>query len=405
MAEAMDTDAERTEPRKKRLTLEQLPPECLLHIFAELSATTSHRERQNDLTAISRVSRALRSPAQTTLFSQAFIRAEGRASLLKRSLSDSKELANATTSLAWTFWTGSASPAVLAALIRLASPNTLTIGNGFFEQDSEDVLELGEALSGLHALRAFAFGAYDQDRDFDKSTSSDYISHHLVEWKHLKRLDLDRVSFCRSYWSFRDRQKNTFWETYAAPEMQLEHLGITFGLVSGPPKLNNPWGSTERSWLHWLLANSASSLRSIAFDRLMMDIPLDALAILEAAAPRLHSVSLTSTSNPAALATTLCRGAQALVSLTLGDGDGPSWTELQEPVATNTLLHHRLKLQYLELQSIRLLEQLDVQGALEAGHLPSLRYIVLTRASRVLTVVQQLHKYCEKHGIDLTVKR
>ena len=380
-----------------------------------LEAITTHRERLNDLTAASLVCRALRDPAQTALLSHAFIRANGRAELLRDLLQRRPSTNRHARHIAWTIDTKRADPLVLADLIRTAQPSSLTLEGGFFYRtNSTAVRSLSSALYALHDLDSLSYGGFDLS-----PVSSDPISHHLCSWSKLRRLELRQVRWHSALphmsdalvQLFASAKQDTFWRMYPPPSFNLVHIGITF---VRPQSVNGNFGrrdssdeSEQISWMLWLLHNSAHSLRSLVLSDLGEALPRDAQSLLVSLSSKLTNLSITGYQGDELLADQLCASAHGLLSLTLGGlvsitlTDQRAWPVL----ATRDVVIDKRRLRYIEIQHMQLFERLQLEMALNEGLLPDLQQIVLANASHVHPEIHSLRRYCSSRGIILTLKR
>ena len=292
----------------------------------------------------------------------------------------------------------------LAAILRAAKPSSLALGSGFFSSGRrEDIAMLENVLQRLGPdLQEFAFGGYDLE-----TTTSDYITHPLSHaWTGLESLSLRQVRFVSPHAVNIEAQHDAFWRCYPPPKYRLKHLSISF-VRPIPASAPTKDVAEDESWLHWLIAKSASSLASVDLANLSEALPEDAYQILKAAAPRLRRLSITEYEGDELLGNLLAHGADNLVSLTLGglSSIGLAGGRTMEILASPQILEGRRNLQYLEIQNLQLFERLDLVGAMRNGQLEDIRHIVLTNASRVHPEVQLLDAHCKQMGVTLLVRR
>lgn len=375
--------------------------QVLRQIFGpELELLTSTRERLNDLYSLSLVCRTFKPIAQASLLSNVTIRAEGRATLLRNVLLQNPTLALLTSSITWTMFSSTSSPSLLAQLINLAQPSSLSIGHGFFRDSSSEVEELTEALYKLNnILTSFTFGNFDTRGH----TSSDFISHHLSQWSNLTRLELYNVAFTEHTEGAYPILPNTQWEKYPPPSFQLKHLGIHWTRHDK----EDHWKLEEKDWLSWLLQNSVTSLRSLSFFGLKEALPEAVLDLLTDISPRLQNLYISKYTGPQLLADVLLHRAKDLCTLTLGGDIAHAETEDGSSVptlATSSALENKFNLRCLEIHDLLLFDRLCVLQLLKEGKLPSLRQITLLNASRVYLPVQKLVLWCRGTDISVVVR-
>jgi hypothetical protein len=327
------------------------------------------------------------------------IRAEGRATLLRNAILQNPALAALTSSITWNMFSSTSSPALLAQLVNLAQPASLSFGHGFFRASSTEVEDLTEALYKLDNLKSFTFGSFDTGGH----TSSDFISHHLSQWHNLTRLDLYNVAFVQHTDGAHPLLPNTQWEKYPTPTFQLRHLGVHWTRHVK----ENHWKLNELDWLSWLLESSTSTLRSLSLLGLTQSLPESTLDILVEISPRLQNLYISRYTGPQLLADILLHQAQDIYTLTLGGdiahvdtADGSSMPTL----ATGSALENKNNLRCLEIHDLLLFDRLNVLELLKAGKLPALRQITLLNASRVYSPVQQLVLWCRGTDISVVVR-
>jgi hypothetical protein len=284
----------------------------------------------------------------------------------------------------------------------LASPSSLALGGGFFE--GRDLSrELDTALKNLSpVLKSFSFGGFEIN-----VTTSDFITYYLsAYWHNLTSLELHQVRFSSPYGTTRTAS-DYFWQNYARPKFRLRKVTIRMLGTSN----TNEWSDSaeEESWLHWILASSQGSLRSLSIDGLCNALPEDAMPLLQTMSRNLQDISITDYLVPEMAGDLLTAHARQLLSLTLGTKRTELYQHLDVrmmPVlASQEVWNNREQLRYLEIQHQELFDVLAVRKALEEGKLPQLQVIVLVHVSRVHPEVQQLVKYCQKKDVILIVKR
>lgn len=366
----------------------------------ELELLTSTRERLNDLYSLALVCRTFRPIAQACLFGNVTIRAEGRATLVRNALLQNHKLAPLTNSITWTMFSSTSSPALLAQLIKLAQPSSLSIGHGFFRASSDEVQDLTETLYALENIKSFTFGSFDTGGH----TSSDFISHHLSQWQNLTRLDLYNVAFVEHLEGAHPLLPNTQWKKYPPPQFQLKHLGIHW---TRHDKQDHWELDDETDWLSWLLHNSVKTLRSIKLVGLTQALPEMASDLLLRTSTHLQDLCIAKYTGPELLADLLLHEANSLYTLTLGGDiahvetqDGSSVPTL----STSSSLDNKANLRCLEIHDLLLFDRLQVLERLKGGHLPALRQITLLNASRVYLPVQKLVLWCRATDISVVVR-
>lgn len=379
--------------------------QVLRQIFGpELDLLTSTRERNNDLFSLCLVCRSFLPIAQAALLSNVTIRAEGRGILLRNIMTQEPHLASLVNGIIWTMFSNTSSPALLAQLIKLAQPTSLSIGHGFFRTSSNEASTLTEALYDLgDKLQSFTFGSFDTGG----YTSSDFISHHLTKWSNLTRLDLWNVSFVQESNPLHDLNipllQNTQWEKYSQPTFQLKHLGIHW---TRRDKLDH-WKLEDVDWLDWLLSSSRSSLQSLKMTGLDRTLPEPTLDLLTSISSRLQDLYISNYTGPQLLADIILHEASNLYTLTLGGdiayvepGDNSSIPTL----ATSSALENKRSLRCLEIHDLLLFDRLNVLESIRERRLPALRQITLLNASRVYLPVQKLVLWCRGTDISVVVR-
>lgn len=327
------------------------------------------------------------------------IRAEGRATLLRNALLSNPALIPLTSSITWNMFSSTSSPALLAQLINIAKPTSLSFGHGFFRSSSNEVEELTEALYNLNNLRSFTFGSFDTGGH----TSSDFISHHLSKWQNLTRLDLYNVAFVQHTDGAHPLLPNTQWEKYPTPTFQLRHLGV----YSTRHDKENHWKLNELDWLSWLLESSTTTLRSLSLLGLTQSLPETTLDLLLEISHRLQNLYISRYTGPQLLADILLHQAQDIYTLTLGGEIASVDTEDGSSIptlATSSALENKNNLRCLEIHDLLLFDRLNVLESLKAGKLPALRQVTLLNASRVYLPVQKLVLWCRGTDISMVVR-
>ncbi|KAL7008978.1 hypothetical protein EMMF5_001175 [Cystobasidiomycetes sp. EMM_F5] len=366
-----------------RSAAEALPFEVLFQIFSvELPRITTHRERLNDLSALSLVSRKFRPAAQAALLSHVFIRAVGRASLLSAVLRSDPKLSKHVQTVAWTDGTRRANPRILADLLTLAKPAEVVLGDGFYSTSRNSQQDVGVVLNALSRLQPFTSFSYGSHEQHLADTSLLGIQLISAPFKGLQRLELIKVVWPGQY-------NVHLWHTYPPPEFQLKHLGVDDCAFM-------TYSEETESWLHWILVNSVSSLRSLRLNRIPLSDPKydDARVLLAKCAPNLLSLA---TANPPTDAWGLT-----------GE-DNRLWLHSTNLLSYTTnlgppdFLENKVKLQYLEVHSKNLHAQL--RAALRNNILPALRHIVLVDASPSHPDIHEIQKHCKSNEIALTLRR
>lgn len=395
--------------------------QCLDIIFGrELSLITTNRERLSDLFSLSLVCKSFHPISRAVLFGNAFLRNTGRAGLFLSSITKSTEHADSqhlppprVTALTWTQETKTGNPLILARILAAADPASLCLGSGFFRRGSDAHLPLVDALYNLRNLTSLTFGDFDLD-----TVSSDWISHHLSSTFHsLQRLELRHVRWNASWFEF--SKHNRFYQEYARPRFQLQHLGVTFPKVDSQ---YSSWGYPGENWLTWLMESTveSNSLRSLSLGSLEEVVPDEVVSLLERVSPSLTNLVITGYRGPDMLGDLTAAASVHLLSLTLGGDCTTSSSRAPTPtapvvggradvtldtLAARSILISRPSLRYLEIQNSDLFERLQVAEALLDGLLPSLQHVVLVGISQMLPEVKRLGKLCSRAGITLRVKR
>jgi hypothetical protein len=371
---------------------------------------TSNRERLNDLCSLSLVCKTFRPIAQAALYNKVIIRAEGRARLLRDTMTRDNEdcqmlkgstFAQMVNSISWMMFSNTSSPALLATIINLARPHSLSLGHGFFRASSSEVSELTDALYSLNdTVTSFTFGRFDTGAGH---TSSDYISHHLSQWHNLMRLDLWNVAFVKHVAGAYPLLANIQWLKYDKPAFKLRHLGVHW--ISHDKEEH--WQLHQHDWLTWLLSNSSTSLRSLKLTGLDEALPEETLDYLISMSSELQDLYISNYNGPQLLADILLHRAHNLYTLTLGGDyammnveDGSTMPTL----ATSSALDNKDNLRCLEIHDLLLFDRMEILDRLKQGKLPALRQITLLNASRVYLPVQKLVLYCRGTDISVVVR-
>lgn len=339
--------------------------------------------------------------------------------------------AKLTNSISWTMFSSTSSPSILAELINLATPPSLSLGHGFFRITSSESSILTKALYDLgNSLNSFTFGSFDTSGGH---TSSDFISHHLTKWHALTRLELQNVAFGNVLEGgpFPLLLANMQWQKYNPPTFRLKHLGIVWTGTSSEERwklepvtessteetaiiattdaeeqgnTKSTGSSTNTDWISWLLSSSTDTLTSLKLVGLSCSLPDTTLSTLQHTSRHLQNLQITDYRGPELIADMLLYNAQNLLTLTLGgetaivdSEDGSSLPTL----ATSACLQEKHKLRCLEIQNLLLFDRLQVQQLLNEGELSALRQINLLNASRVYHPVQRLVLSCR--GTDMTI--
>lgn len=334
------------------------------------------------------------------------IRAEGRAILLRNVITQNPQLASLTSGITWNAFSNTSSPALLAHLINLAKPSSLSIGHGFFRTSSNEAIELTQALYDSKELKHFTFGCFDTGG----FTSSDFISHHLSQWHNLTRLDLWNVSFVeqRESTSTFPLLQNTQWRNYPKPRFRLKHLGVHWMRRDKLDHWKIKDDEANSDWLSWLLQSSTKSLQSLKLVGLDRSLPDSTLDLLSSLSSRLQDLYISNYTGPQLLSDILLHSSSRhLYSLTLG-GDiayvEPGQSSSTPTLATSASLENKPNLRSLEIHDLLLFDRLNVLELLKADRLPSLRQVTLLNASRVYLPVQKLVLWCRGTDISVVVR-